>query len=66
MATAPPLELLADQCKTLARRVKNGDLGFIEAVDFAYSAADFAGLIQNYGDDQIQAVLASAFMDCKI
>jgi hypothetical protein len=28
----------------------------------AYSAADFAGLIEAHGDDQIQAVLAAAFM----
>ena len=65
MATAQPLELLANRCKTLADRVQNGNLGFIEAVDFAYSAADFAGLIDIYGDDQIQAVLADAFMGAR-
>jgi hypothetical protein len=65
MATAHPLELLADGCKSLAGRVKNGDMGFVEAVDFAYSAADLAGLIDNYGDDLIQDVLAIAFMGAR-
>jgi hypothetical protein len=60
-----PLDLLADRCKTLAERVRIGNLPFIEAIDFAYSAADFAGLVEIYGDDRIQTVLASAFMDCK-
>jgi hypothetical protein len=63
--TTPPLELLADRCKLLADRVRSGNMRFIEAVDFAYSAADFAGLVEIYGDDQIQTVLANAFMDCR-
>jgi hypothetical protein len=56
-----PLSILFDRSATLAYRVKAGDLPFIEAVDMAYSAADFAGLIQRYGDDAIQKVLAKAF-----
>jgi hypothetical protein len=28
----------------------------------AYTAADFAGLVERYGDDGVQAVLAKAFM----
>ena len=56
------LDLLRDRCCTLADRVKSGDLPFIDAVDFAYSAADFAGLVQRHGDDEIQKVLAAAFM----
>jgi hypothetical protein len=61
--TAPnPLEILAARCATLAARVRRRELPFIDAVDMAYSAADFAGLIDCYGDDQIQTVLAGAFM----
>jgi hypothetical protein len=63
--TAHPLEVLADACELLAERVKIGNLKFIEAVDFAYSSADVAGLVAIYGDDRIQAVLANAFMDCR-
>jgi hypothetical protein len=64
-SNANPLTLLLDRCRTLAGRVKNGDLPFVEAVDFAYSAADFAGLVDRYGDDQVQSVLADAFMGCR-
>lgn len=61
--TVHPLNLLADRCVTLAERVRLGNLQFIEAIDFAYSAADFAGLVEIYGDDRIQSILANAFMD---
>ena len=60
-----PLALLAERCATLADRVRFGDLPFIEAVDMAYSAASFAGLVGRYGDDHIQAVLAKAFMGAR-
>jgi hypothetical protein len=64
-SSADPLAILSERCKTLADRVSSGNLGFIEAVDFAYSAADFAGLIERFGDDRIQTVLANAFMGCR-
>jgi len=65
MMTAHPLEVLADNCELLAARVRIGNLAFIQAIDFAYSAADIAGLVEIYGDDQIQTVLADAFMGCR-
>jgi hypothetical protein len=46
----------------MARRVLSGEVDFIDAVDACYSAADWAGLVQRYGDDLVQAVLAEAFM----
>jgi hypothetical protein len=36
---------------------------FLDAVDMAYSAAEFSGLVSRYGDDLVQATLALAFMD---
>jgi hypothetical protein len=57
-----PLGILLARCKTLATRVRNKELTLQDAVDFAYSAADFAGLVQRYGDDRIQEVLVQAFM----
>jgi hypothetical protein len=57
-----PIAVFTEKCATLADRVRRKQLAFIDAVDMAYSAADFAGLIESYGDDQIQAVLAGAFM----
>jgi hypothetical protein len=56
------LSVLSERCATLADRVRGGQISFIDAVDLAYSAADFAGLIEAYGDDRVQAVLADAFM----
>jgi len=56
-----PLDLLHERAATLAIRASNGSLPFLDAVDLAYSAAEFAGLIESYGDDVIQLVLADAF-----
>jgi hypothetical protein len=60
--TRDPIVVFTEKCGTLADRVRQKQLAFIEAVDMAYSAADFAGLIESYGDDKIQAVLVTAFM----
>jgi hypothetical protein len=57
-----PLDLLLDRARILAERVEGGSIGFIEAVDCAYSAAVWSGLVDRYGDDAIQQVLATAFM----
>jgi hypothetical protein len=59
---ADPLDLLLDRASVLASRVEAGNLGFIEAVDMSYSAALWSGLIDRYGDDAIQQLLAAAFM----
>src|SRR4029079_7577209 len=51
------LDLLFDRATTLAARARDGSLPFIEAVDMAYSAADWAGLVDRYGDDAVQQTL---------
>jgi hypothetical protein len=58
------LDLFYDRCCTLAGRVNANGIGFIDAVDLAYSAAQFSGLADRVGDDAVQAVMASAFMGC--
>ena len=66
MSEAPnstALDLLFDRACVLAGRVKSGEIPFLDAVDFAYSAADFTGMVQRHGDDKIQKILAAAFMD---
>jgi hypothetical protein len=60
-----PLVIFATRTETLAGRVKAGELLFLDAVDMAYSAADFAGLVDSYGDDKVQGILAGAFMRCR-
>ena len=56
-----PLDLLHERASNLAARAGAGSLPFIEAVDLAYSAATWSGLVDRYGDDVIQLVLADAF-----
>jgi hypothetical protein len=57
------LDLLRDRCRTLADRVRSGEIPFLDGVDLAYSAADFSGLVNRYGDDEVQKIIASAFME---
>src|SRR5262245_10595703 len=56
------LEHLVARCLQLADRVRMGQIGFIEAVDTAYSAAQWSGLADSVTDDRLQACLAYAFM----
>ena len=57
-----PLDLLYVRSCTLAERVCQGQLLFTDAVDMAYSAAEWAGLCDSWGEDAVQAELAAAFM----
>jgi hypothetical protein len=56
-----PLDILFQRAATLAGRARAGSIPFIDAVDLAYSAADLAGLVERFGDDVIQVILADAF-----
>lgn len=62
LARLKPFE---ERCHTLAARVTARELSFIDAVDMAYSAATWSGIIDRYGDDAIQRVMAAAFMGAK-
>ena len=57
------LDLLTIRCCELADRVTAGQLPFIDAVDLAYSAACWSGLVDRCGDEQVQKVLAAAFAE---
>lgn len=61
-APVHPLDLLYERSCTMAERVLAGQVDFIDGVDACYSAADWAGLVDHYGDDLIQSILAEAFM----
>lgn len=56
------LDLFAIRCRQLAEQVDNGIIDFISAVDTAYSAAQWSGLADSVGDDQVQQIMAQAFM----
>ena len=63
--TADPLDVLYERCLTLAHRVRSGQLSFIDAVDMAYSAAEWSGSVDRFGDDLIQLILADAFLGAR-
>jgi hypothetical protein len=50
------------RCQTLVHRVRCNQLQFIDAVDMAYQAAVWSGLVDVAGDDLVQATMARAFM----
>jgi hypothetical protein len=58
----PPLDLLFERCCQLADRVEASELGFLDAVDMAWSAAEFAGTIDRAGPDVVQHILGCAFV----
>jgi hypothetical protein len=60
-----PLELLALRSLDLADRVAAGEIAFLDAVDLAYEAAVWSGLIDAVGDDIVQATLAAAFANAR-
>ena len=59
------LEILALRSMELADRSAAGELPFIDAVDMAYSAAQWAGLPETVGDDVVQATLAACFANAR-
>jgi hypothetical protein len=50
------------RCQTLAERVGCKQLSFVDAVDMAYDAAMWSGLVDALGDDLVQEAMARAFM----
>jgi hypothetical protein len=59
------VEILVLRSLELADRVAAGELGFIDAVDMAYSAARWAGLPETGGDDAIPLVLSASFANAR-
>jgi hypothetical protein len=59
--TITQLSLLGIRADELADRVRLGEIGFIDAVDMAYSAAQWSGVTESAGEDAVQKILAAAF-----
>lgn len=55
------LSLLAIRSSELADQVTRGQISFLDAVDLAYSAAQWSGVTESAGDDAVQKILAAAF-----
>jgi hypothetical protein len=59
------LEILALRSLELADQAAIGNLRFSDAVDMAYEAAVWSGLVKSVGDDIVQATLAAAFANAR-
>ena len=59
------LEILALRSLELADQVAAGQRKFIDAVDLAYEAAQWSGLIEAVVDDLVQFTLAAAFANAR-
>ena len=59
------LELFARRCLDLADRVAEHRIAFLDAIDIAYEAATWAGLVDEVGDDVIQACMAACFANAR-
>jgi hypothetical protein len=55
------LKLFTVRCTELAQRVARNEIRFIDAVDIAFDAATWSGLIDGVGDDVVQSAMAAAF-----
>ena len=55
------LELFALRSFDFADRVEAGEIKFLDAVDVLYDSAVASGLVDNVGDDVVQAAMAVAF-----
>jgi hypothetical protein len=63
--TSRQLEILALRSLELADRVAAGEIAFLDAVDLAYEAATWVGLVETVGDDIVQACMAAAFANAR-
>jgi hypothetical protein len=59
--TATALEIFRERCEARAMLVANGFMPLIEAVDGMQAAAERQGLVQQYGQDEIQQIMAESF-----
>lgn len=57
------LDVLYRRCRLLAEAAASGALPFSDCVDLAWDAAEQAGVVLNAGPDEVQQVLARAFME---
>jgi hypothetical protein len=59
------LEIFARRCLDLADRVAEHRIAFLDAVDIAYEAATWSGLVDEVGDDVVQFTMAACFANAR-
>ena len=50
-AQAHPLDLLHKRACAMAARVDRGEIPFLDAINFLWSASEFSGLVDQFGPD---------------
>ena len=58
---ADPLEVFTLRCRAKAALVAAADLDLVDAVDELQAAAVATGLVQQIGQDAVQAMMSEAF-----
>lgn len=58
-------EIFARRCIDLADQVADHRIAFLDAIDVAYEAAAWSGLIDEVGDDIVQFTMAAAFANAR-
>jgi hypothetical protein len=59
------LKIFANRCLDLADRVAEHRISFLDAIDIAYEAATWSGLVDEVGDDIIQFTMAACFANAR-
>jgi hypothetical protein len=60
-----PLDVFRERCAAQAYLVEGGAIAFLDAVDNLQTDAEWDGLIDRYGQDKIQQILARAFEEAR-
>lgn len=56
------LDLFGSRCAELVQRINFGAIGFVDAVDIAWEAAVWSGLVDGAGPDRVQEIMRTHFM----
>jgi hypothetical protein len=63
--TRRQIELFAIRASQVAERVFAGQMAFLDGVDMCFSAAEWSGLVDAIGVDDVQRLMAAAFSSAR-
>jgi hypothetical protein len=61
VSSPDPLDIFRERAGAKAMLVEYGDLAFLDAVDALQADAEFDGLVDQFGQETIQQIMACAF-----
>lgn len=62
----PSLQIFYVRSLEMAERMTGGRMPLHDGVDMLHSAAEWSGLIEKYGNDRIQAIMAKAIIEASM